>query len=729
MDKKIEEERTSILRVLDKEDSCISISTIASHTGINRHAVARHMDSLEMLGKVRKLEVGRAKKYLLVKKIPEYGLIDISTDLIFIVNPQLSVQYLNEAAARHFKTSLQECIGKDIRTLKFHLLLHRDFVKAINSFTYEKPEKVTLQDANGFWFEITLLGFSLLVAPNQIAIICTDITDKKRAEIELKIAQEKYIFAFHASPDGVVMRDIKTGEILEANPSYCRIIGHPMHEIIGKTPKDLNLFESPDYHIFITQKIIQSKSAEYRYELRLRKKSGELIDVSCSACIIHLPDRDCLLILTRDISEQKVIEEKIRTSEKLYRLLADNTQDVIWTLDPVTFSFTYISPSIKRLIGLPPEIVLKKKIQEIFTHESYLRMAVKLPYYMRSHMDGRNPSYCRLRVYYSGIDGTVIPTEVAISFVKDSTGEIVQILGVCRDISLHLDILKKLRRSEQHYKLLAESIKDVVWILDPVYRTLRYISPSVTKLTGWTPTELYQIQVEDIISPDMVDFFISECSRRYALFLENDRKQYYTNELKILTKNGDLLWIEINSHTSRNEETGAIEIIGISRDITEKRCLHQILADNEAQFRLIFNNMRDVFWSFDLISNKIMYISPSIYNLRGYYPDEIIGLTIDELYSMNYLSKEDNYIQEIKDQIKKFSDGDESARYQRISTIYRHRNGSLISGYVCISLIADSDKKVTQVIGVLHEISDLTDQKDSLSSGTSNPSGGFSNPG
>ncbi|HWQ63886.1 MAG TPA: PAS domain-containing protein, partial [Methanospirillum sp.] len=171
MNEKIEEERTCILRALDSEDTCISISAIALYTGLNRHAVARHMDSLEMLGKVRKLDVGRAKKYLLVKKIPEYGLIDISTDFILIVNPQLSVQYLNEAAARHFKTSLQDCIGKDIRALKFPLLLHRDFIRTLNSFTYEKSEKVTLQDNNGSWFEITLLGFSLLAAPNQIAII------------------------------------------------------------------------------------------------------------------------------------------------------------------------------------------------------------------------------------------------------------------------------------------------------------------------------------------------------------------------------------------------------------------------------------------------------------------------------------------------------------------------------------------------------------------------------
>ncbi|PWR74364.1 PAS domain S-box protein [Methanospirillum lacunae] len=717
MDKKIEEERTSILRVLDRENFCISISTIALHTGINRHAVARHMDSLEMLGKVRKLDVGRAKKYLLVKKIPEYGLIDISTDFIFIVNPQLSVQYLNESAARHFKTSLQECIGKDIRVLKFPLLLHRDFIKTINSFTYEKSEKVTLQDDNGSWFEITLLGFSLLAAPNQIAIICTDITDKKRAEIELKIAQEKYIFAFRASPDGVVMRDIETGEILEANPSYCRIIGYPLHEIIGKTPVDLDLFESPGYHTIITQKIIQSQLAEHRYELRVRRKSGELIDVSCSACIIHLPNRDCLLILTRDISEQKRTEEKIRTSEKLYRLLADNTQDVIWTLDPVTFSFTYISPSIKRLIGLSPEIVIKKKIQEIITPESYLRITVKLPYFMRSHMDGRNPSYCRLRIYYSGIDGTVIPTEAAISFVKNSTGEIIQILGVCRDISLHLEILKKLRRSEQHYKLLAESVKDVVWILDPVYRTLRYISPSVTKLLGWTPSELYQMELEDIISPDMVDFFISECSRRYALYLENDSKQYYTNELKILTKNGTFLWTEINSHTSRDEETGAVEIIGISRDITDKKILNQVLADNEAQFKLIFNNMGDVFWTFDLTTHKVTYISPYILNLRGYNPNEILGRTLDELYSMNYLSKDDTHILKIKEQIIKFQGGDESARNIRISTIYRHRSGNLINGDVCISLIADNNRNVTQIIGVLREISDQKDQ-DSLPTGS-----------
>ena len=461
MTHQIEEERTQILHSLEGEDVCISISAIASITGMNRHTVARHLDSLEILGKVRKLDVGRAKKYLLVKKISEYSLMDISSDLILVLTPNLTVQYLNKAATRHFMTSLHECIGKNINALHFSLLLHDELIQILDTFSFENPEKITVQDEHGFWFEITILGLSLLQAPNQIAIICTDVTEKKRSEEALKIAQEKYSFAFHASPDGIVMREISTGEILEANPAYCTLIDYSWNDIIGKSSIGLGFIESADFRDKLLRKITQNTTGQHRYELQVRRQSGDVIDASCSSSIIHVSGRDCLLTVIRDISEQKKAEESIRKSEELYRLLADNTEDVIWTLDPSGCLFTYVSPSIERLLGYRPDVVLNIHPQDIMTQASYTRMRVKLPYYIKSQAERRTPSYCRLRIQYIAVDGRIIPTDAAITFIKSSSGEIIRILGVSRDISLHLEMSKKLQKSEHHYRVLAESVKDV----------------------------------------------------------------------------------------------------------------------------------------------------------------------------------------------------------------------------------------------------------------------------
>ena len=87
-----------IIATLSDHPAALTITEIASFSGLNRHAVARHLDTLELLGKVRKIQQGNAKKYFRVTSVPVSGLIDISSDLIIIVDKNLVIQYINNAA-------------------------------------------------------------------------------------------------------------------------------------------------------------------------------------------------------------------------------------------------------------------------------------------------------------------------------------------------------------------------------------------------------------------------------------------------------------------------------------------------------------------------------------------------------------------------------------------------------------------------------------------------------
>jgi biotin operon repressor len=106
--------KQQIIEVLSKEKRPISISEIAKKSGMHRYAVARNLDVLEILGKVRKIQKGTAKKYFLFQSLPVSGLIDISSDLIIIVNPNLEIQYLNNAALRYFSLSPPQILGEKL---------------------------------------------------------------------------------------------------------------------------------------------------------------------------------------------------------------------------------------------------------------------------------------------------------------------------------------------------------------------------------------------------------------------------------------------------------------------------------------------------------------------------------------------------------------------------------------------------------------------------------------
>ena len=121
------DQKEQIIEVLSLEKRPISISEIAKKSGMHRHAVSRNLDVLEILGKVRKIQKGTAKKYLLVRALPVSGLIDISPDLIVIINPNLEIQYLNTAALQYFSLSPSQILGEKLslgHCLLFHIAIY-----------------------------------------------------------------------------------------------------------------------------------------------------------------------------------------------------------------------------------------------------------------------------------------------------------------------------------------------------------------------------------------------------------------------------------------------------------------------------------------------------------------------------------------------------------------------------------------------------------------------------
>ena len=186
------DQKEHIIEVLSREKRPISITDIAKKSGMDRHAVARNLEVLEILGKVRKIQKGKANKYFLVKSLPVSGLIDISSDLIVIINPDLEIQYLNNAALHYFSLSPSQIIGKKLRFGTLPLISRHDIVHELENYSFEKVIKKMYQSEQGRWFEITILGVYLLFSPNLIGIIATDISERMVMEEQLKKSERHF---------------------------------------------------------------------------------------------------------------------------------------------------------------------------------------------------------------------------------------------------------------------------------------------------------------------------------------------------------------------------------------------------------------------------------------------------------------------------------------------------------------------------------------------------------
>lgn len=180
-------------------------------------------------------------------------------------------------------------------------------------------------------------------------VIGRDITDRIKAEEELKAIKEQLESFLNQTPDGVGMLDVE-GKVVRMNKAFERLFGWSVEEIIGKA-----LPTVPDH-------LIAEFEAQHRevlegghvlgFETKRKRKDGTMLDISMS--LLPVRDGSGAIVgfagILRDITEQKRVERLLRESEAKYRFIAENMTDLIRIFGRNGENI-YISPSHEQLLG------------------------------------------------------------------------------------------------------------------------------------------------------------------------------------------------------------------------------------------------------------------------------------------------------------------------------------------------------------------------------------------
>jgi PAS domain S-box-containing protein len=388
------------------------------------------------------------ERRLIEDKLQLAAIVEFSKDAIIGKSLDGIITSWNQGAEEIYGYTKSEIIGKSISVLVPPDMPNEltDILSKIKLGEAIESYETVRQRKDGQYIYVFLTVSAVYDAEGRIlgaSTIARDITERKRMETLLKESETQYRLLFENANDGIVLIEKNEGKIANINPSVEKMLGYSARESIGNKLQDVGLIiDNGDFQI--TMKALNKKGLLRYNDIPVKTKSGKQIYTDT-----YLVDKakfaQCNI---RDITEKKLAEEELKESERKYRLLAENVNDVIFVLD-MNLNYTYISPSVKILRGYEQEEAFKRTPADTLTPSSMDLFLSTLAEIMEMEKSGhREINLSRtLQLEMKRKDGTTVWTEVKASFIRDENQRLVGIMGVTRDITERRQAEEKLHQT------------------------------------------------------------------------------------------------------------------------------------------------------------------------------------------------------------------------------------------------------------------------------------------
>ena len=253
-----------------------------------------------------------------------------------------------------------------------------------------------------------------------------------------------------------------------------------------------------------------------------------------------------------------------------------------------------------------------------------------------------------------------------------------------------------LERSEEKFRIVADYTHD--WeIWETPDGECIYISPSCERISGYTPEDFitHAISFSQIVHPLDIHQW------KHHAHEAKTTQEILSIKFRITRRDGGIRWIHHVCQPIIIPSGQNLGRRGSNRDVTLEIEIQEELRKRDAQYPLISENSADVIWLLNLGTGMITYVSPSVYKLRGYTPDEVMKQSLQDILTPESFTL---VSEQLPVRISRFLAGDESQRVQTQEVYQPHKDGTIIPIEAVTTLIPGDRGEVEEILGVSRDI-------------------------
>ncbi len=518
-------------------------------------------------------------------------------------------------------------ILKDSRTLfeKYHYILenHELCFETDNEFYTAKNEAIP----------VTIHG-SLLCDkfndPISLVIIAIDLREKIQLERETKeraLSEEKYRIIVENIKESYYELD-KAGNFTFINQSMSQIFGRTMDELIGLNYRDYLPGDTADFVFTVFNRVFTLAVRAELVEIPIYHKDGTLRYIEISVDLRTGPDGAGIGFrgMVRDTTARKEIEDALRRSEEKYRTLLKTNNVGYFEVD-LSGNFISCNDVGESFLGFKREELFGTNFSRFMTVET-----VKKVFTVYNSLFKKEIALGSVDYDYIRKDGTRVYVESTVSLITDRDGNPTGFRAIAIDVTNKKIIESALRESEERYRLVMENINDAVFICK-LDGHLKYMSPSMFRLTGYSADEITNVHYLHFIHEDYR-------KRELDLYIQQvlEDVEVTEHEYPFIAKGDRIIWVGQNVRMVKNDKA-EIEFFGVIRDISERKAAEEALKRSEEKYRHLIENANEIIYKSDWRGNFI-YSNPACQKMSEYTNEEINHMNYLDLIPSDYRDSE-----------------------------------------------------------------------------------------